>query len=186
MRAAAHVDVHARQHARLPALVARDRLQPAQLAQRVGDDAADAGRHRLIQLATALGHAVEHGLVRREAGAQRLPELAAGVDLDAGAGGAHLLEEPQVRAGLAGEEHATCAVPRLERPPQAGDVGGDPRLRVEEERGVDPAGQGGDVDPVEQQPPVVHPHRSRHPRHPVLPVVAPTSLAGQARPAKPQ
>ena len=152
VRAAGDVDVHARQHARRRAEVARDLVQPAQLAERVGDDAADAGRHRLLELAPALGDAVEHGLVRREAGAQRLPELAAGVDLDAGAGGADLLEEPQVGAGLAGEEHAARGVPRLERPPHGGDVRGDPRLRVQEERGVDPAGQGGDVDPVEEQP----------------------------------
>ena len=169
VRAAGDVDVHARQHARRAAEVARDLVDAAQLAERVGDGAADAGRDRLLQLAPALGDAVEHGLPRREPGAQRLPELAARVHLDARAGGADLLEEPEVGAGLAGEEHVTRGVPRLERPPQAGDVRGDPRLRVEEERGVDPAGQAGDVDPVEEQPAALHRHRVRHPGHPPPP-----------------
>ena len=157
MRAAADVDVHARQHARRPP---RSRATSSIRRSSQSESAtmpAMPARHGLLDLAAALGDAVEHGLIRREPSAQRLPQLAAGVDLHARPGCADLLEEPEVGARLAGEEHAAGGVPGLERPPQAATFSAMRACEYEEERRVDPAGQAGDVDAVEEQPPAPRP-----------------------------
>jgi len=94
----------------------RDRhlVHALQLAQGVDDDGTDARRHRLFDLGSRLGHAVEHDLPSGEPRAQRLPQLAAGIDLDVDAGLLHLLEDPQRAASLTGEEDLGVRVTTLE------------------------------------------------------------------------
>src|ERR1019366_6755996 len=75
-----------------------------ELVDRVDDERPDARLDGGADLVAGLGDPVEDDLRRSETGALGLPQLAARVHLEVDAGAAHLVQEPQVRAGLAGKE----------------------------------------------------------------------------------
>jgi hypothetical protein len=102
VRMAARVDVgvDAQRHARLPLLAAGDGRDAIELAGRLGIDRADVARDREFELGARLAHAGEHHLARREAGAQRDLDLAAGVRVGAAAERAQQPCDGERRVGL--------------------------------------------------------------------------------------
>ena len=134
MRLTGHVEVDAQRDAGFDPQVGGHVGDALQFEDRVDDDRLDRGLQRGSDLVEGLRHAVEDDLLRREAGLFRLPELATGVHLDVDPGPAHAVEEPQVRAGLAGVEDARVGVPRAKGVAQRGDVAVDLGGAEEEER----------------------------------------------------
>ena len=77
--------IHAKRHARRRPALARQLVDQAHFGFALGVDQENAGVERLRELAIRLADAAEDDVGRREPGAQRAMQLAAGHDVDAGA-----------------------------------------------------------------------------------------------------
>ena len=151
-----HVDVDPQVDRGRDAERARHLGDALQLIDGVDDERPDARLNGAADLVAGLGDAVEDDLPRREADPLSLPELAPRIDLDVDAGAAHLVEEPEVRAGLAGKEDLGVGVPAGEGLDHGAHVPPEAPRREQKERRRDPPGEIDDVDPVEHEVAALH------------------------------
>ena len=100
-----HVRVHAQRDRRAAAQRLRHAVQPAQFGGGLHVEAVDAGGQRLAHLGLGLSYTGEHHLAGIAAGAQHALQLAAGDDVEAGAGLSQRLQHRQVGVGLHREAH---------------------------------------------------------------------------------
>jgi hypothetical protein len=102
VRMALRVDVrvHAERHARLPPERACDLGDAIELSGRLGVDRADVGADRVFKLRAGLADAGEDDIARRESGAERDVDLAAGVRIGAAAERAEQARDRQRRVCL--------------------------------------------------------------------------------------